>query len=172
MSRRDRVIVHHTAASGHRLYRRSAENILRVNDPRRHRGSRTRGRPHDADALRRALVPKVHRLLRRWRRWDGAELCVRLATLQLVADNTPFSARLLAASNVAATLTAVGGTGTPSLDWLNGDVFGREGFGRLDDPYEEWFTESVPFFGGPYTILPGREGAVVPEATLARALAG
>lgn len=129
-----------------------------MNDPQRARRSRVREGPQHADALRRTLLPKVHRLVQRWREWDRLQLSAQLAALQLLSENTPFSARLLAAGNLASTL-ASDGASRPRLEWLNGEVFGQHGFGRLDDPYEEWFTESVPFFGGPYTILPGREGA-------------
>lgn len=46
-------------------------------------------------------------------------------------------------------------------------MFGSDGLGALDDPYEEWFTDAVPFLGGPYTIFPGREGG---RGSLLRAL--
>ena len=112
----------------------------------------------DADAIRRAAIPGLERLRDSWRSLDVTDLCARLGALQLVPENTPFTARLAAAVNIASTIPARPGRGREgSLAWLNSETYGPDLLGKLDDPYEEWFTDSVPFLGGPYTIFPGRE---------------
>lgn len=122
----------------------------------------------DPEAVRRAAIPGVERLRSSWRAADLPDLCARLGALQLLPKNTPFTARLGAAVNVASTISSMaGGRRRERLTWLNGETFGPALLGKLDDPYEEWVTDSVPFVGGPYTIFPGREAG---RGSLLRAL--
>jgi hypothetical protein len=147
-------------------------NVANINTAR----SRSSRRPqspveemtHQASDLLRELQPSLDHLRQKWTRFDGAELGARIAALSLVPDNTPFTARLATAANVASTIpTRRDGVPVP-LAFLNEDSFGpASGIGLLDDPYEDWFTDSVPFEGGPYTIFPGREGG---RGTLLRLL--
>jgi hypothetical protein len=94
-------------------------------------------------------------LRRRLGVFDFEELAAGTAALQLVPENSPFTARLELAEVLVASLTPRRGP-TPDWGWLNSTALGPAGLGALDDPLENLFCEEIAFSDGPYLLLPSR----------------
>ncbi len=93
------------------------------------------------------------------RPFDRLDLSQRVGALQLMPENGANVLRLELAASVLATLPATLGLARISTRrwrrWLEAAPFGDRRVRSAEDPACNPFSETVVFFGGSYTVLPG-----------------
>jgi hypothetical protein len=116
-------------------------------------------RPNDLDSAHQKRIARFGEdlafLRRRLGAFDFDQLVSGVAALELVTENSPFTARLELAETLVASLAPRRGA-TPDWGWLNAPAMGPGGLGAMDDPLEYLFCEEIAFTDGPYLVLPSR----------------